>query len=249
MSPIGLPRVSGPLRQRGPVVSMVAGEGPPLLLLHGLAASARWWTRNVPELAARYRVRAVDLPAFGASPHGAPFDLERIPDQVVALMDELGIERASIVGHSMGGLIAARMAADHPSRVDRLILVDAGFLWFDPGWLHKVTGPIKALRYARPGLVRTLAGDVLRVGPIRLTQATLQLVRADWSDVLDRIVAPTLVVWGEGDTICPPVIGRSIVERLPGSRLVTIGDCGHNPMWEHPAEFDRLVLDFLAEDR
>ena len=91
-----------------------------------------------------------------------------------------------------------------------------------------------------------MGGDIVRAGPVRLGQASGQLLRADWSDVLPRIGTPTLVVWGEHDTLCPPTIGRRIVERVPGSRLVTIDGAGHNPMWERPAEFNRVVLEFLA---
>ncbi|MFN8519758.1 MAG: alpha/beta fold hydrolase [Chloroflexota bacterium] len=234
---------------QGPIVSLTAGEGPPLLLLHGLAASARWWELVLPALSAGHRVLAVDLPAFGASGHGVRFHLDRVPGQLIELMDELGLGRASIIGHSMGGLIAARMAVDHPGRVDRLVLVDAGFLRLDPSWLHKVTGPIRAVRFTRPPLARLLMDDLLRVGVVRLADATLQLLRTDWADILPRIVVPTLVVWGGGDTICPPVIGQAIAARVPDARRVVIPDSGHNPMWERPDEFAAAVLPFLDEAR
>jgi pimeloyl-ACP methyl ester carboxylesterase len=233
-------------RQRhGPVVSEQAGSGPPLLLLHGLGGSARWWSRNMAELGTAHDVHALDLPAFGESHRHSRFRLDRIPAQIVATMDRLGIERASLAGHSMGGLIAARMAADWPDRVERLVLVDAAFLSLDRGWWHH--GPLLVLRATQPSLMRTLAQDIGRVGPIRLTEATRQLLASDWADLLPRISAPTLVVWGELDSLCPPTVGRAIVERVAGARLVTIGRAGHNPMWEVPVAFNRVVLDFLAE--
>lgn len=233
--------------EEGPRTTIAVGEGPPILLLHGLAASARWWARVVPTLSASHRVHAIDLPSFGESGRGVRFHLDRVPDQLVALMDETGIDRASIVGHSMGGLIAGRLAADHPGRVDRLVLVDAGFLSLDPSWLHKVTGPIGAVRYTRPPLAKLLMEDLMRVGGVRLIEATVQLLRTDWVESLSRIQAPTLVVWGEGDTICPRVIGDGIVERVPNARMVVIPDSGHNPMWERPEEFLDEVVPFLAE--
>jgi len=231
----------------GPVVSERVGQGPPLLLLHGLAGSARWWSRNMAELAEAHEVHAIDLPAFGSSSRLSRFRLERVPNQLVATMDRLGIERASIFGHSMGGLIAGRIAAEHPGRVERLVLVDAAFLSLDPGWWRRGAGPIAVLRWTKASLVRTFAEDAFRVGPIRLIDASRQLLRADWSDLLPRIQAPTLVVWGEHDTLCPATVGHAITERIPGSRFVTISRAGHNPMWEQPREFDRVVLDFLAE--
>jgi pimeloyl-ACP methyl ester carboxylesterase len=238
--------VTGGPRHRGPVISERAGTGRPLVLLHGLAGSARWWSRNIPDLAEAFDVHAVDLPAFGGSSRRSRFRLDRIPGQLVARMDRWGIERASVIGHSMGGLIAARLAADHPDRVDRLILVDAAFLSLDPSWWRRGPGPLGVLRWTQPSLIRTLGEDLIRVGPIRLVQATRQLLGADWADDLERIAAQTLVVWGEHDTLCPPTIGRAIVERVPRSRLVTIPRAGHNPMWEAPAEFDRIALEFLG---
>lgn len=200
----------------------------------------------VPALSASHRVHAIDLPSFGESGRGVRFHLDRVPDQLIALMDDAGIERASIVGHSMGGLIAARLAADHPQRVDRLLLVDAGFLRLDPSWLHKVTGPIRAVRFTRPPLAKLLMEDLLRVGGVRLAEATLQLLRTDWVDALALIEAPTLVIWGEGDTICPRVIGDAITARVAGARMVVIADCGHNPMWERPEAFLQAAVPFLA---
>jgi len=79
-----------------------------------------------------------------------------------------------------------------------------------------------------------------------MVDASVQLLRADWAEKLGRIAAPTLVVWGEHDTICPPRIGRTISARILDARLVVVAGAAHNPMWERTAEFDRAVLDFLA---
>ena len=117
---------------------MQAGDGPPLVLIHGLSGSGTWWKRNLPALSATFRVTAIDLPGFGSSHPDARLILDEAPAQVAALMGELGIERAHVMGHSMGGLVAAGLAADHPARVDRLVLVDAGFLSFDRGWWDRI---------------------------------------------------------------------------------------------------------------
>ena len=120
--PRSRPRVSGcrirsrpaSARRGLPVVQEDVGTGPPLILLHGLAGSARWWSRNIPRSRSSHRVIAIDLPGFGASPRGHRLDLEEVIDQLAGTMDELGIERASLIGHSMGGLIAGGLAADRP---------------------------------------------------------------------------------------------------------------------------------------
>ena len=230
----------------GPVAASRAGEsGPPVVLLHGLAGSEAWWSRNVPALSDAFQVLAVDLPGFGSSHRDARLILDEVPAQVVALLDEMGIERAHVIGHSMGGLVAGGLAADHPERVDRLVLVDAGFLSFDPGWLHRIAGPQRTLPWTSPTILPVLVRDAIRSGPVRMAKATNQLLRKDWRHKLPAITAPTLVVWGEHDHVCSPRIGKQIVAAVPDARLVIIPGAGHNPMWEKPAEFDREVLAFL----
>ena len=91
-----------------------------------------------------------------------------------------------------------------------------------------------------------LVADGLRSGPGRLADATTQLLRVDWQTKLSRIGAPTLVIWGEHDKICPLSIGRGIVASILGSRLVVVGGAAHNPMWERHDVFDREVLGFLS---
>ncbi len=231
----------------GPVVAAQAGmAGPPLVLLHGLAGSGGWWRRNLPALSAAFRVTAIDLPGFGSSHPDARLILDEVPAQVDRLLGELGIERAHVMGHSMGGLVAGGLAADHPERVDRLVLVDAGFLSLDPGWLHRITGPMRTLPWTAPSIVPTLVRDVVRSGPIRMAKATAEVLRKDWRHKLPAISAPTLVVWGEHDHVCEPRIGEQIAAAVPGARLVIIRGAGHNPMWEKPDAFDREVLDFLG---
>jgi pimeloyl-ACP methyl ester carboxylesterase len=233
-------------RRGHPVVSEDLGAGAPLILLHGLAGSARWWSRNLPALSRSFRVIAIDLPGFGASPRGHRLDLEEIAGQLAATMDRLGIQRASVVGHSMGGLIAGGLAADHPGRVDRLILVDAAFLSLDRTAVRPVSGPAVTLRWTAASLLPMAIADGLRSGPARLTDATIQLVRVDWRRKLPLIEAPTLVIWGEHDRICPIAIGRLLVETIPTSRLVVVDGAAHNPMWERADIFNREVLEFLA---
>jgi pimeloyl-ACP methyl ester carboxylesterase len=232
--------------RHGPVVASEAGEsGPPLVLLHGLAGSAAWWKRNLPALSSAFRVTAIDLPGFGASHPDARLILDEVPAQVAALLDELGIDRCHVIGHSMGGLVAGGLAADHPERVDRLVLVDAGFLSLDPTLRHRISGPLRTLPWTSPSLLPTLLRDVARSGPVRMARATSEVLRKDWGHKLPAISAPTLVVWGEHDRICNPRIGREIAAAVPGARLVIIPGAGHNPMWEKPDDFDREVLDFL----
>jgi len=223
------------------------GTGPPLILVHGLAGSARWWAHNIPALSRSFRTIAIDLPGSGSSPRGHRLVLDEAADQMAATMDRLGIDRASVIGHSMGGLIAGGLAADHPERVDRLVLVDAAFLSLGRTAVRPVTGPAVTLRWTARSLLRVVAEDGLRTGPVRLVDTTIQLLTTDWRSRLPRIQSPTLVIWGEHDRICPLTIGRQIVASVRDSRLVVVKGAAHNPMWERPDVFDREVLDFLAE--
>ena len=111
----------------------------------GSPARATWWKRNLPALSSAFRVTAIDLPGFGSSHPDARLILDEVPAQVAALLGELGIERAHVMGHSMGGLVAAGLAADHPERVDRLVLVDAGFLSLDPTLAAPRHRPLRTL--------------------------------------------------------------------------------------------------------
>jgi pimeloyl-ACP methyl ester carboxylesterase len=236
---------SAPL-QHGPVAASQVGEGPDLVLIHGLAGSGDWWTHNQAALTAAFRVTTIDLPGFGTSHPEARLILDEVPGQVAALMRDQGIGRAHLMGHSMGGLVAGALAADYPDRIDRLVLVDAGFLAFDPKLRHRVTGLFRTLPWTSPSLMPVLLRDMLRSGPIRMMAATGELLRKDWREKLPAISAPTLVIWGEHDRVCSPSIGREIAATVPNARLVVIAGAGHSPMWEKPADFDREVLAFLG---
>lgn len=224
------------------------GSGPPLVLIHGLSGSGRWWNRNLHELAREHRVYTVDLAGFGASRRCGPFRLEKAVAQLVDWMDAADIARASLVGHSLGGLIALMAAAQRPERVDRLVLVDAAVLAFDPGLRNRVQGVAKAIRFISPEIVPLMVSDALRCGPFAFADATRDLLLAELPDYLATIEAPALVIWGEHDTVVPRTVGEALVERLPNARLAVIAGASHNPMWDRPDAFNQLVLDFLREN-
>jgi pimeloyl-ACP methyl ester carboxylesterase len=227
--------------------SEVAGEGPPLVLIHGLSGSTRWWRRNVPDLAEQFRTYAVDLAGFGGSRRTRRFRLDEAVPLLVEWLEGQGIARASVVGHSLGGLIAARLAADAPERVDRLVLVDAAVLAFDPGIGRRAVGLVRALRWTPLDFAPLLARDALRAHPLSLGAAVAGVVRTDWRAMLAQIRAPTLVIRGERDTIVPLAVGRQIAAGIPNARLVVIPAAGHAPMWERPEAFNGDLLAFLAE--
>jgi pimeloyl-ACP methyl ester carboxylesterase len=225
----------------------VAGAGPPLVLLHGLAGSSRWWQRNVAHLARRFRVHVVDLIGFGASRGAHPLIFDEVADYMVAWMDQLQIQHASIIGHSMGGLVAADLAARAPNRVERLVLVDAAAFLIEQRYAYHLQGLLRELFQVQIDFLSLLVADAYRAGPLTLLNAIYQLLNTDFSSNLARVRAPTLLVCGEHDAIVPLEIGKRLCRHLPANnRIVVIKGAGHNPMWDRPGAFNRVVEDFLV---
>ena len=231
----------------GRVAYRVAGDGAPVVLLHGLAGSGHWWARNVDALAARFRVFLLDLAGFGESRGGPPVPLPSAADLVVDWMGRAGLERASFVGHSMGGRVAADLAASMPARIDRLVLVAPAI--FPPAAAPRPwetgAGMVRTLRHTSPALLPRLALDAGRAGPRILWRATREVLTPGPEDHLSRIDAPTLLVWGEYDAVVPLAVGQRLADLLPVADLAVIPGAGHSPMWDRPASFNRLVADFL----
>jgi pimeloyl-ACP methyl ester carboxylesterase len=224
----------------------VAGAGPATVLVHGLAGSWRWWDPVAAPLAERLRLYAVDLPGFGSSA-GRRFVLGDAPSYVRALLEEIGLERAHLVGHSLGGAVCARVAALWPERVDRLVLAaPAGLL--ERRHAAQYALPLAAaVRHLRPEFLRVVVGDSLRAGAVTLYRAATQLLGDDALRAeLARIEAPTLLVWGERDPLVPVALAREYERAIPETRLVVLGDTGHVAMAERPREFADAVCDWLA---
>lgn len=226
----------------------VAGSGPPVVLVHGLSGSSRWWRRNIGALTPHRRVYVVDLIGFGASRAQLPFALAEAAGYLTRWLDQLELERISLVGHSMGGMIAAELAADAPERVDRLVLVDPAALPLDARRLRHALSLLRELRYLSPSFLPVLIADALRAGPLTLWRAATALMLADLRPKLALIRAPTLVIWGEHDALVPVAFAQQLAQYLRYEELVVIKGAGHVPMWDRPQEFNRVLLEFLMRD-
>lgn len=223
----------------------VAGSGPPVVLVHGLSGSSRWWRRNIGALTPHRRVYVVDLIGFGASRAQLPFALAEAAGYLTRWLDQLELERISLVGHSMGGMIAAELAADAPERVDRLVLVDPAALPLDARRLRHALSLLRELRYLSPSFLPVLIADALRAGPLTLWRAATALMLADLRPKLALIRAPTLVIWGEHDALVPVAFAQQLAQYLRYEELVVIKGAGHVPMWDRPQEFNRVLLEFF----
>jgi pimeloyl-ACP methyl ester carboxylesterase len=222
------------------------GAGPPLVLVHGLSGSGRWWARNTAALAAHCRVYVVDLIGFGASRHGHRFVLREAADHLAAWMERLDLPRAHVVGHSMGGFIAVDLAARYPDRVDHLVLVDAAALRARHRYWRRALGLARGLARLPLGFVPVLVTDACRAGPVTILNAARDLLAGDLRAELARIHAPTLVVWGEHDSVVPHEVGEQLAAHLPNARFEVIPGAGHNPMWDRPSAFNAALLAFLG---
>jgi pimeloyl-ACP methyl ester carboxylesterase len=235
---------------RGPSTSLayeVNGSGPPLILLHGLSGSGRWWSRNVPAFATHFRTYAIDLPGFGASRRVRWSRLDDTVDRLADWIAAEGLTRAHIVGHSLGGATAARLAARHPERVDRLVLAAAAIRPEGKRPSLRAKDVLQTVRTGAPPLAPMLIRDLLRCHPWSFVVATFDAVQPDWESHLARIIAPTLVVWGERDAITPPAFGRHIAKTVADAQLIVLPNAGHNPMWECAEAFNTDVMRFLTE--
>ncbi len=232
--------------------SLHAGaDGPPLVLLHGLAGSHRWWRYVIPQFARHRRVVIPELVGFGGSrPAPRQPDMREmaqiIDDWLVA--NDLG--RIDLVGHSMGGEIAIHLAASRPERIRRLVLVAAAGVprEISASAAARLATELARLRaWGRRTFVATIAADSLRAGPFTLYRTLRHLLADDVRPLLPLVVQPTLVVWGEHDPVTPLRDAHVLRNSLPLGRLFVVAGASHNVMADRPDEFVRVVVDFLDE--
>jgi pimeloyl-ACP methyl ester carboxylesterase len=218
----------------------VAGEGPDLLVLHGLSGSWRWWEQVGELLGQHHRLQLVELPRLGRVRAGAMVSwLERF-------LDAAGLRRVDVVGHSLGGLLAAELAAQQPDRVRRLVLVAPAGIPCERGVLGRSLPLLEELVDVRTHL-GTIVADAVRTGPVSLLHGVAYVWERDLSLELHAVAAPTLLVWGDRDRLLPPRIAKRWQTLLPDARLVLL-PCGHVPMWEAPRELAESVVAFLRDE-
>jgi pimeloyl-ACP methyl ester carboxylesterase len=238
---------------------LVRGSGPSLLVLHGWGASIEAVYPIVTGLVPVATVYALDLPGFGQSePPPAPWGVAEYQAFVAAFMDELEIERPTIVGHSNGGRIAIRMAATEPSRAARLVLVDsAGIRPKRSMRYYRRVAMAKLGKYAArflgaPGerlrariVGRVASADYAAAGET-MRPTLVRLVNSDLREYLPQISVPTLLVWGADDTDTPLADGRLMEQLIPDAGLVVLEGAGHYSYIDQAPRFVRIVSHFIA---
>ncbi|MBT8769579.1 alpha/beta fold hydrolase [Metapseudomonas boanensis] len=257
------------------------GEGYPLLMLHGGGAGASGlsnYSRNIEALARHFRVLVVDMPGYGRSTKGVdrsdPFG--DLANTMLDLFDALQIESAHVVGNSLGGACALRMALEAPSRVSALVLMGPGGVGTTRGLptaglkqllnYYKGSGPSleKITRFIREYLVydgsqvsdamieeryrSSIDPEVVAAPPLRGPNSLKAALRMDFTrdPRLASCQVPTLVLWGTADKVNRPSGGPILQKRMPNCDLYLFCKTGHWVQWERAEEFNSLVCSYLA---
>jgi pimeloyl-ACP methyl ester carboxylesterase len=226
----------------------IYGQGDPVILLHGGLGNSDHWSNQVPELAKSFQVIAIDSRGQGRSTRTrAKVSYDIMAGDVIAVMDHLKLERASLVGWSDGGEIALKLAISHPERVAKLFVFGANY--DVNGSKPRSVQPATFTAYAQK-----CRADYVRMS--RTPRAWDDLV--DWllpiwqnpmgftKDQLKAIKAPTLVADGDHDEV---IVLDQIVEMsklIPNAKLQIFADTSHFALWQDPQDFNKVLLDFLS---
>jgi pimeloyl-ACP methyl ester carboxylesterase len=243
--------------------------GPPVLLLHAFPLSHRMWEPQFRALEDRYQVIAPDHRGFGASEAGdGQTTMEMLVDDALAVLDQLGLDRVSACGLSMGGYVLLRALERAPERFRAVVLADTrstpdddagrlgrantmrdvkakGVAAFAEPFSGKLLGPSTLER--NPDLRAHVVGLMRANGPLGVCGGLLALaLRTDTTAALRKLSVPALIVVGDEDGLTPPAQSKQMAEAAPGSKLVVIPNAGHLSNLEAPDAFNRALLDFLA---
>jgi pimeloyl-ACP methyl ester carboxylesterase len=234
------------MRVRGHLVRYrVLGEGPPLVLVHGLGGSGRWWREQAAVLAARHRVIVPELPGFGWAMGAPRFRLAEGPGLLLEVIERLGGGPARLVGHSLGAVVCLGLAAREPGAVERLVLIAPAIRTAARGLLAHALPAVGTILRLPPAAALTVAADVARRSPAGLLVAAGELLAADHAEDLAAVRAPTLVLWGSRDTMVPAAGAAELARTMPAARLCVIPGAGHVPMLDRPGDVNRELLAFL----
>jgi abhydrolase domain-containing protein 6 len=243
---------------------LVAGEGPPLLIVHGVAMRGSDLAPIFSTLSKHHRLYVPDLLGYGGSdkPRHSDYSIATQAEVIRGFMDAMRLEQPDVMGVSMGGWIALKMAAEHPQRVRRVVLVSsAGFefktslneLSFSARTIPELQASLRLQTDRADMIPMFVLRDILRVSKKKawVTRAAMRsmLSRRDLLDRrLHRARMPVLLVWGTRDRIIPFSLGARMQEELPQARLVALEGCGHLAIIECREEALPPVVDFLRGD-
>lgn len=250
------------------------GEGESIVLVHGMGCSVYSWRKLIPLLSDEYKVYAFDLPGFGLTDKPADYNyaLESQGNFVIDFLDAVGIDKAIIVGHSMGGVIAGYAAANYPERVSKLVLNNAGYYSGGaPEFLKYLFFPLDRIS-SRQFFNREFERAMLKIMYYDDSLATDETVDAyllagktsgavdalaamtrgegpmKYVGVSERITVPTLIIWGKNDANIHFEDSQRLHNEIKGSEIIYIEKCGHMVPEEKPEEMASAIKDFLKKN-
>jgi 2-hydroxy-6-oxonona-2,4-dienedioate hydrolase len=254
--------------------ALQAGNGQDVIFLHGTSGHLEAFTRNIKaHVEAGFRCHAIDLLGHGftSKPDGN-YEIPRYVDHVLAYMDAVGAPQASIVGESIGGWIAARLASDHSEKVASLILVAPGGTKANPAVMERLkTSTWEAVESDDPRLTRKRL-ELLMYDPVNVTDELVEVRHRIYRqpefkahldgllclqemeirqrnlltvEQMGKIKAPTLIVWGHENPFGDVPEAKAMNEAIPGSQLILFERCGHWPQHEHASRFNSISTRFL----
>jgi pimeloyl-ACP methyl ester carboxylesterase len=241
----------------------ISGQGMPLVFVHGFTTTSEFWREQAEEFSEAYRVMRINLPGHGASP--APwarsYCLEDFVEDVARVFRELGIDKAVLIGLSMGGVVAQKFALKYSHLLEGLVLVDTTAHGIGPdatagafldivdkrGLKEAVQGlsDMSFASSASPALLAWARREVIQTPEFVARAAIRSLNKADTRGFLSQIKVPTLVIAGEEDVVTPPQESEILAKGISNSTLSLIRGAGHFAMLEKPAAFNRMLMTFL----
>lgn len=248
----------------------VSGKGRPVILLHGYQGSWGLWQPTMEFLGDSHRTYAVDFWGFGESgARRSSYEINDFVDLVAEFMEQMGIGRAPLVGHSMGGTVALMVAARHPEIVTRIAVVSSpivgsslrffprvfgiravGRFMYRNLWLYRLFYRLLAPAYSRdPHWADMMDRDVSHTQLEAFFASIGSLRTADLRPVLSGIQVPVLGMYGERDNVVDPREWVHLDERIPGASVERFPGCGHFIMLDEPGRFMRRLLSFLDDSR
>lgn len=248
------------------------GEGEPVILLHGGGGHAETWVRNLLPLSERFRVLAIDYLGHGFTDKPAiTYDMEAFSRHLLDFMDAADVERGCLIGESQGGQISVYTTHHHPERVSKLGLIVGGIPSNEHGYttgMHQLDALTKAavgdptretIRKRMEWLFHDPATLPDELVDIRLkiytnpeyrerVQGFIRMRGYDLIPKIPKLQAPMLFFWTTHNPTCPWHVAEKVHQSVPGSRFVLLDKAAHWPQFEQPAEFNRVLTEFLSQE-
>ena len=234
------------------------GKGKPIILLHGLMGGVENFGDMVDFISNDYKVYGLDLKLFET-----PFlkcSVKSKAEYLLKFMNHLGIEKASLLGNSMGGHIGLIFTKLHPEKVDSLLLTGSSGLYESSmgdtfprrGDYDYIKRKTEEVFYDPKVATKDLVDRVFdiankRESVVRLLAFAKSAIRHNMAKDLPKLNAPTCLIWGKYDKVTPPHVAEEFHALLPISDLFWVDNCGHAPMWEHPKEFSKIVMNWMQD--